>query len=296
MKQRNRRQAFTLIELLLVIAIIAILVSLTAAGVMQVLQKVPETQTRTDISEMEAALAAFMTDYNLSDPPPSYLILREDMAYNLANPLEAQSANFLRKTFGKNLGASGPIDWNGDGTLDGPWILEGEQCLVFYLGGIPGPPTSTTPACLGFSTNNLNPSAPGGKRNGPYFPFNASRLVSLQQLLNNPKLSSSFYVYLDPWKAKPIPKPYVYFSSSGINNAYNPYSGKGGDCATIGAFPYFTGTPPQVSFMNANKYQIISAGKDGTFGNGQLAADTSAVGAGADDQANFAAKVLGAGQ
>src|SRR5207247_2502159 len=48
------------------------------------------------------------------------------------------------------------IDWNGNGNADGPVILEGDQCLVFFLGGIP---IQGTPAgVLGFSTDPRDPS------------------------------------------------------------------------------------------------------------------------------------------
>ena len=47
-----RRSAFTLIELLVVIAIIAILAALLMGGVMVVLRKGPEVQTRNDILQI----------------------------------------------------------------------------------------------------------------------------------------------------------------------------------------------------------------------------------------------------
>src|SRR5579884_1671000 len=75
----TRRSAFTLVELLIVIAIIALLVSLSAAAVMRVMGFIPEVETRTEISQLDAALASFMADYNLDVPPPSVLVLREEM-------------------------------------------------------------------------------------------------------------------------------------------------------------------------------------------------------------------------
>jgi prepilin-type N-terminal cleavage/methylation domain-containing protein len=288
----SQRNAFTLVELLVVIAIIAVLVSLSAAGVMKVMGLVPEVQTRTDISQMDAALGAFMADYQLQDPPPSKLMLREDLAYNLnvTNPnyaLELRSIQFLKRAFGKNLTA--PIDWNGDGKADGPWILEGEQCLVFYLGGIPNNSaimTGSPPACLGFSTNNNNPAGLSTSRKGPYFNFLSSRLV-LGTVLN--KNMSPFFVYYDNWKpTSGVQMPYAYFSSNGTINGYTLT-----DCATISAAPYRDAAG---NYTNSNKYQIISAGQDGLFGNGLWNPTSGAVGTGRDDQANFSSKILGAGQ
>src|SRR5690348_7083941 len=109
------RPAFTLIEMVIVLSIILLLAILLMSAVMKVMGMVPEVQTRTEISQMDVALAAFMSDYNLSDPPPSLLLLREDMAYNPNVPFEVASLNFLKKTFGKNLA---PTDWNGNLKID----------------------------------------------------------------------------------------------------------------------------------------------------------------------------------
>jgi general secretion pathway protein G len=290
------RAGFTLIELLVVIAIIAILVSLSAAGVMKVLWKIPEVQTRTEIGEFDTALGSFMADYGLSDPPPSVLVLNE------ASPQSGPSGPFLTKVFGKNLG---PTDWNGDGTIGGTWVLEGEQCLVFYLGGIPNTQQvagGSARAGLGFSTNNMKPSFGSmatetmGARRGPYFQFQSSRLVA------GPAASANFFMYIDAWKSKTSPlystlggSPYAYFSSNGLNNTGYLSNGML-DCQSIGAAPYRdASTPPNFTF--SNKYQIISAGQNGQFGAGVWTPSNGAPDvAGRDDQANFSRLLLGAGQ
>jgi prepilin-type N-terminal cleavage/methylation domain-containing protein len=307
--RRTPRYAFTLIELLVVIAIIAVLVSLSAAGIMKILNYVPQVQTRTDIGQMDAALGAFMADYQLQDPPPSYLILREDMNYLPhytdpgTGPIEVQSHQFLKRLFGKNLG---PTDWNQNGKIDVniAFPLEGEQCLVFYLGGVQAI-VNGSPTCLGFSTNATNPAAGTTSRKGPYFNFLSSRLVPGTTLNKN---LSAFFVYLDPWKPDTgVKMPYAYFSSYGINNKYNPFTAAaGGDCLNIAAYAYYDGG----SFTNPNKYQVISAGQDGIFGFNpgptplpssktglvNWSPSSGALGNGRDDQANFSSKLLGAGQ
>jgi hypothetical protein len=30
-----------------------------------------------------------------------------------------------------------PCDWNGNGVIDAPYTLQGQQCLVLWTGGIP---------------------------------------------------------------------------------------------------------------------------------------------------------------
>jgi|SRR5579884_529842 len=280
--RRRSRNAFTLVELMVVLLIIAILVSLVSSAAMKALGKIPEVKTATEISQLAVALEAFKMDYGLSDPPSSVLILNE---YNsLSTPGDnGRSAAFLQKVFGKNLAPQ--QDWNGNGRIDGPpagWVLEGEQAIVFYLGGIP-----QQGAPQGFSTNNMNPAALGGKRKGPYFPFDLARLKPA---------AGGFFVYVDPWQSKASPlyatfggTPYAYFSSGGINNAYSLT-----DCAGINAAPYFVTATKQ--FMNPSGYQLISAGKDGVFGTTGWVPAAGATGAGADDQANFSAGLLGSGQ
>jgi prepilin-type N-terminal cleavage/methylation domain-containing protein len=297
--RRGQRSAFTLVELMVVLLIIAILVSLIGSVVMKAMGKIPEVQTRTEISEMSVALQAFMSDYNLAEPPPSTLVLNE------ASPLSTPSAAFLQQVFGKNLG---PTDWNGDGYIAGIWTLKGEKCLTFLLGGIPNSaamvppmyrplpnsvavPALSPPSPLGFSTNTMNPGQPGGKRKGPYFTFVTSRLWPQTVI---PPLWDGFFLYLDPWQTKSGPlystlggSPYAFFSSTGINNLY------AGTCTFDTSGPYMIGAG---QYTNPNTYQIISAGKDGYYGGGLWSPSGGAQGYGADDQANFSSTLLGSGQ
>jgi hypothetical protein len=291
--------------MVIVLSIILLLAALLMSAVMKVMAMVPEVQTRTEISQMDVALAAFQQDYNLgTNPPPSTLILCESLSQYATLPPQLsaagqQSLAFLLKTFGKNLSAGAPfLDWNGNNVADGPHILEGEMCLVFYLGGIPD---VTNTACLGFSTNNNNPTQAGGNRKGPYFPFASNRLIPAGLFKPN-QLSPFFFVYLDPWMSKIGGKqPYAYFSSNGVNNRYSIT-----DCATIGANAYFTAIPNPAlppgptniptAFVNPKGYQILSAGKDGMFGSGNYIGNTTDAGTGHDDQANFSARILGANQ
>jgi prepilin-type N-terminal cleavage/methylation domain-containing protein len=278
----DKRAAFTLVELMVVVLIIAILVSLVSSAVVMAMGKIPETQTRTEITEMESALRAFMSDFNLTDPPPSSLTLLPNPSnYAAGDPNFA----FLTKVFGRSLGTQGPINWGG---TNGGGILNAEQCLVFYLGGINN---------QGFSYNNANPQPiPGQRTKGPYFTFQTSRLVVDPTNI----IAPGFPVYIDPWQTKSGPyyatlggSPYAYFSSYGINNNYATTAD------SYGALPYFIiGTSNPVQFTNPNTYQIISAGKNGVFGSsGWTPAGGVPIGQpGADDQANFSSKVLGVGQ
>ena len=49
-------------------------------------------------------------------------------------------------------------DFNGNGVMDGPYILQGHECLVFFLGGIPvQDPKSGAFGVSGFGKDPVNP-------------------------------------------------------------------------------------------------------------------------------------------
>ena len=258
--------------------IIAILVSLTAAAVMKAMAKGPEVQARTEIAQLESALAACRADFGL-DTLPSRLVLREDGKYGSGGANQAdypKTIAFLQKMFGRNLNVFAPLDWNGDHQIGGEFVLEGQHCLVFFLGGIPTA-LGGTEGCTGFSTNKAHPAAPGGSRYGPYFDFKSSRLQ---------RDANGFFTYLDPWKAR----PYAYFSATKAGNDYKP------DCPTLGVKPYFD---LSLRFLNPNGCQILSAGPDQEFGPGGRWDPKNGYGwstPGADDMSNFSRVPLGAPQ
>jgi hypothetical protein len=219
-----------------VLAIIAVLVSLTAAAVIRVMGLGPDAQTRSEISQLETALTAAKNELHPGTQLeflPSVLVLREDCNYG-TTPIELATIAFLKKAFGKRIPVSASdlvtagvpfIDWNGNGSADqtlptsAPFVLDGGQCLVFWLGGIPdNSATATMPRCGGFSTNPVNP-ADTANRKAPYFDFKPNRLQT-----GGPGV---FYYYADPYSTS---IPYSYFTSypvspfsiGSITNATSP--------------------------------------------------------------------------
>jgi len=298
-RSRHYRSAFTLVELMVVVLIIAILVSLVSSAVFKAMGKIPEVQTSTDIAQIGMAMGAFMSDYHLSDPPPSSLVLNEN------NPLSVGGAStaFLTKTFGRNLG---PTDWNGDGQISGQWTLTGEQVLIFCVTGIPNTQTTTAQIAAGqvpsyqgqgFAYNQMKPSYGSmkgetiGKRHGPYLDLVSSYLnksgiwdrgLAPQTANSN---APQMLVYYDAWANKSGSTPLVYFSSGGIQNQYSAVT-------LTGAMPYFN-APNQ--FFHPSTYQILSAGNDHKFGTGNINTASSEIPGGNDDQSNFSSGLLGTG-
>jgi prepilin-type N-terminal cleavage/methylation domain-containing protein len=291
LKQRKpaRRAAFTLIELLIVIAIIAILVSLLSAAVIRALNKGNEVVCRNDITELSNAISTFKQKFGVN--PPSRLRLGINTStYNFTPGYEAQfstdSIQFIQHCFPRfadnwainnNANYWGwPIPAN-PGYVD----LEGEQVLVFCLGGLQVNNSVNgvgVNGVQGFSTNPKDPMTlpPNSDSIGPFFDFNAKsiRLISLNAFLANvtnptppPTPAGQFFVYLDPWK-----RPFAYFSSGKRRNNYNAYYNPSGpaaakvsDCFTLGVWPYID---PNGNYLNSDTYQIISAGPDQVFGQG----------------------------
>lgn len=314
---RAARGAFTLVEILVVILIIALLVSLTAAGLVKILGQGPQLKTASDIRQFDVAFQQFFNEFPSVNYVPSLIILREDSQYYVGGnpasgvlPRYANTVTYLRRLFGKNINLlpatpgpvtsqNGPgIDWTGDGTIDNvDHVLEGQHCLVFWLGGIPAPPGGP-PGVLGFSTNPYNPASNVGTRRGPFFQNWESKRLVLQQ--DPTKSGYLFYTYLDAWPVavnRPA-MPYAFFSAYGVQNGYkNAWGGATSDCPSLGLLPYVAANG---TYANPNTYQIISAGKDGQFGTGGLwnpvAGGNPLVPAGQDNQSNFAKGILEAGQ
>src|SRR5262249_11425445 len=175
----------------------------------------------------------------------------------LNDPLAFDSLNYLLRVWPHLIYPDSPwsvkappgrdfIDWNGNGKADGPVILEGDQCLVFFLAGIPR--QGAEPACLGFSTDPRDPAKLGQvkDRKGPFFAFDGKRLITRPE--------STHFSYADRWGKG---WPYAYFSNYGIRNGYNKYGP--GDCAGLSIVngPY---TESLNRYYNPSTHQVISAG------------------------------------
>jgi prepilin-type N-terminal cleavage/methylation domain-containing protein len=255
------RHSFTLIELLVVIAIIAVLLSLTTAAAMRVLGSAPRVTTQTELAKMTESLkAAQHGGFGGRDITffPSYLILFEDVsqynnAANANNPDVQNSKKVLAQMFGDRILTPGnQVNWNGDGKPNKrTFKLEGQQCLVFYLGGIPYPGQPLK----GFANDGANPANPNtSARIGPFYTFETSRLVAN---------ADGFYSYNDPYGT-----PYAFFAAR-ASNVYDQAagSGRGTDCPSLGVGPYYA-NPGTKEWANKDTFQIVSAGKDKAFGQG----------------------------
>ena len=303
-----RRSAFTLVELMVVILIISILSALLTVAVSKGITVAKRTRNMTELRQLAAAIDAFKADYKVDYIPSTLVLFSKQSDYTNSSSFQpaTDSYAYLLRLWPR-LFATGDVNWNGLGTKTGV-ILKGDQCLVFFLGGIPAFDSATgAPLCTGFATNPADPSfhianpTSGGKPTpvkGPYFEFDSSRLALVH------KASLPMLSYLDTfgttngkgtWLAG---LPYLYFSSYGTRNGYNKYSSLSFFDSEWTSIDYGGSSnpaintvfcPPQVQnntsggplrffpyaqgvnqYLNPTGYQIISGGPDMQYGQGTL--------------------------
>jgi len=288
----SSRRAFTLVEMLVVVVILGILVSLITGAVIRALAVARRTGNRTEISQLNAAVETFKTFYKV-DYIPSRIVLCETLTNYTTGPnagtqLYQESYQYLLRLWPRLGPSSGTIDWNNNGTLDADMTLEGDQCLVFFLGGIPSfngtaPSTTGPPSCLGFSTDPTNPTnfSSGIQIQKPFYEFTTSRLVNKSS--SGVVIHASaplLFSYLDTYgtgnpQGSPgvivTGLPYAYFSAYQTRNGYNRYGPT--DCPTLRVWPYaqssaVSGTQVLTQYYNPSGFQIISAGADGALSTG----------------------------
>lgn len=244
------RRGMTLVELLAVVLIIGILIALLVPAVIRAVDRARDAQAIGEMNQLTQALNDFKSKYG--DYPPSRILLDESGNYyqyssnfnTLASSsstndityaaLAQRSLSYLRKFYPRMTGlGAGALqlgtfyDFNGDGqmNLNGPYILQGHQCLVFFLGGVSnrsiGSGGVAQYGMMGIGKNPANPFPPlpfasaalAANREAPLFEFRGNRLFDAT--------GTNFPGYLDPIGSGNSARFYAYFSSYG-NNGYDP--------------------------------------------------------------------------
>ncbi len=208
----HRRTAFTLIELLIVIMILAILMALLLPAINGVRRRARVAQVKSEISTLESAIASFKAEFGI-EPPGSIRLYAAPAGWNTQitgnaadESIRVRSRAYIRQLWPQ-------FDFNTALTMSAPFYvdsvsnnckeLNGAECLVFFLGGVRDAATGTT--MNGFSKSPTNPFSPAGSnRVKPYFDFNPARLVD--------KDGDSFFEYVDQIPSQS--SPYLYFSSN----------------------------------------------------------------------------------
>lgn len=307
--QRASRNAFTLVELLVVMFVLAILIALLLPAINGAVRSAKDATVTAEINMLATGQAAYKS--MRGHYPPSKIALCETGDYSAATwldlapelaPFREESRRRLNAAFPRVVLSTIPLeeplpvrgggyDFDGDGKINPvPVLLTGDECLVFFLGGLPAPHAGGF-GTQGFAKSQTQPFIGDSvelNRDKPLFEFQAGRLVDLD--------GDGFPSYVDPLGSGTGRRAYAYFS------AYNGSGYDPDDCnldgEPVGAFatyrglvvspgpnpytsgpslpvaePYATGglKPPPIPNSRWHKpdtYQIVSAGRDGVYGPG----------------------------
>ncbi|MEZ6067503.1 MAG: type II secretion system protein [Planctomycetaceae bacterium] len=268
------RAAFTLVELLVVIAVVTILAGLITAAAFNATRTARVASVKSEISNLEKAITDFKLRYGVD--VPSFIRLHEDGSNWSNTDTETRRSRAIIQRIWPRFSFGADVDINGDGDDTDVINLNGTECLVFFLGGVcntytslgadagtelvtgtvsnTGTPEGWIP--LGFSANPVNPfDRAGTTRVQPFIEFDNIRFI---------RTSSGMPGYRDPIPNQQTPYAYGSAVSSARGAGY-----QAGDFATGTTSSLTTGyTKPSGEPHKPRSFQIISPGYDFTFGTG----------------------------
>lgn len=243
-KKLRRPRGFTLVEMLVVIAIIGVLVAILVPTLFAVIVKARNTKIANELSELHKSMEAYKQKFG--DYPPDFTTFTAADVNN-ANHLVVRH---LRKAFGRHTENLVTAFQDPSGNFNKP---DPAEALVFWLTQLWKDPR--------------RPLTGSGERI-VLFPFDEKRLVDPAP---NETVADGLYSYLPP-DGKDA--PYVYFDSRIYTKTSTAaacvYMDEVGGTALL--YPYATqrnATAP-LTMPNPTTFQIISAGLDGDYGDVSL--------------------------
>lgn len=297
--RQSRRSAFSLVELMVVIVVISILLAMLLPAISSARTSAQVAGVVSEMKVIEKGLEDFKLKFGTY--PPSSIILYETgtsgsdphweddtTSPGVANQNERDTrrrkAVAAIRQMWPNFDFTINRDINGDGDTDDALVLDGAECLMFFLGGMNSTKVSASGADIrtrtgslntaaepgfwapnGFSTNPSNPFARStGSRIGPFFEFS-----DLTRIVNHAGDETSGEAM--PELRDSIPNqiaPLVYMSS---------YEGRGydaGDLPSGGVYGSLAdiyrkdGSASTDTPYNQQTFQIISPGFDFSYGTG----------------------------
>lgn len=257
----NRRGGFTLVEMIVVIAIIGILAALLIPAIASAQRSAKLAVARAEITGIESGIAAFQSKYGAA--PPSGITLYEDPTKWTADP--ASTAKI--RQFWPQYDFGTPNDINGNGVTTDIIILDGAECLVFFLGGMNVSSTAngaTIYKKVGFATNATNPFlafAASSNRVGPFFEFDSGRFqdIDVDGMLE-------YRDKLGDVNSDPILYYSMYEGAGFVQNDQYVSTKCGAMLPYLSQPQAAPGSP--LLYWKQQSYQLIAPGWDGILGNG----------------------------
>ena len=177
---RSRRGGFTLVELLAVTAVVAVLLALTAAGIMHVHAEKVKAADGAETQELRHALGKFYAKYQCWPPDRVKLC---PLLSDYDPVADRASLDSLQRVWPQLFKSGKPIAWAGLGVQlpPGGAALDDAQTLVFFLGGLGGTRGFTESATAPLGDPKLAYSRVA------FYEFRPSRLTveTFPKLLNN---------------------------------------------------------------------------------------------------------------
>lgn len=243
----QKNAAFTLVEIMVAIVIIAILMSLLLPALGRVRTTARIQEVKTDMDKLTTALTQFKTRFNVD--VPGSITLYETGAQWLTGADGPRSRGIIRQIWPQF--AFGDTNFNahtGDTDTADIIRLDGAECLVFFLGGVIDPNSG---ALSGFSKNPVNPFATGGNREGPFFEFRGGFAGNVGSGRLVDRDGDRFPEYLDPIQGQT--EPYLYFA-----NGYRTINDGNGNWVNADNWIPATPPPPHDSYQRMQRAYYIS--------------------------------------
>ncbi len=230
----RRRDAFTLVELLVVIGIIGLLAALLTPVVMQSLTKARNAAIKSEIDMLHMAIMNYKNEYG-SFPPSA------DSTGYPAPPTPSPARTHIERLFPRCLNAAAQLTAFGFPGQT-PWpAIEPRNSIVIWLNG--------------YTTNPQSPLRPDTDRKRLY-DFDRSRITA--DLHYHPSRTPD--------------SPYVFIrSGASLGSGYGVIASAGPSAGVsnvthAGVFkPQVQITASGTNFFNSDTFQILCAGKDGIW-------------------------------
>lgn len=269
MTKATKNAGFTLVEILVVIAIIGILIGILIPAVGAARNRVNEFAIQVDVTNIEAALEQFKTKFEFYPPDMSEINSAADFRPYLEKISRGHSEG------DGSAGTGLQIWWDEVGVN-----LSAETALMFWLSGLADnaqyPLTVADPDSPGdriaIPAFNVNPIGSGGTpvtgvERKVYLEFKAGQI----RTVDGTTQADMMAIYNQPRGAEL--RPILYFSASAydtwVNTPSSPPWTVNATFTTIDGntvTPYFDSVASAFPVGSENTFQIITAGIDGDYG------------------------------